>query len=948
MKKRKYNHRNIEKKWQDKWYKEGVFWPREMLSKKNKFYNLWMFPYPSAEGLHAGHAFAATGSDVLGKYMRMTGFDVFQPIGFDSFGIHSENYAIKIGKNPKDLIDKTTENYARQMKSLGLGYDWTRTVTTSHSDYYRWTQWLFVQLFKAGLAYRKESEVNWCPFDKTVLADEQVMTPAQAGKEPKNSKGEKVVVSEGMMVCERCGTIVEKKKLNQWHFRITDYADGLLEGLEKIDWPEKIKLAQRNWIGRSEGALIEFKSSNSKVKIEVFTTRADTLYGATFMVVSPEYAKEKLMDFVSDDKKKSITKYIDEVLNKTKEDRGVVNKEKTGVDCGIKVVNPATKKEMPVFVANYVLAGYGTGAIMAVPAHDQRDWDFAKEHNLQIVKVVEGPDISKKAHDEPGKLVNSDNWNGLKVPEEMYKVIKDIEKKDWGERTVNYHLRDWIISRQRYWGPPIPMIYCEKCAKEGRSWFNYNGDNSSDVPKQVRSSHRAKSERDDKAGIGSLPALSKDGILLHEDQNDWEDAGWWPEENLPVELPKIDDYEPEGEGKGPLANHPEFYEVKCPDCGSKAKRETDVSDTFLDSAWYFLRYPSVGSQKSKIKSQNENSKLKNDKFENSLEIDNWKLEIPWNREITWHWLPVDLYFGGAEHAVLHLMYSRFVWKVLYDLGYLNFKTKGSSLSGWDEPFPKFFAHGLMIKDGAKMSKSRGNVVNPDEYIEKFGADTLRLYTMFLGPMDGYPDFRDTGIEGMRRFVERVWDLVSGYKDVVVVEEDDAKNILIKMHQTIKKVSEDIQKFKYNTAIAAIMEYVNLLREFAADNAYGTRNTEHGTQMRCAEWDEAIKVLVQLLAPFVPHITEELWVEILGQNISVHRSNWPKFAADLIKEEVVDIVVQVNGKYRGTINVKAQMSKLKNEVVKLAKQEPNISKWIEGKEIKDTVFVKGKLVNFVLK
>jgi leucyl-tRNA synthetase len=779
-------------------------------------------------------------------------------------------------------------------------------------------------LFKAGLAYRKESEVNWCPFDKTVLADEQVMTPAQAGKEPKNAKGEKVKAVEGMMVCERCGTVVERKKLSQWHFRITDYADRLLEDLDKIDWPEKIKLAQRNWIGRSTGAKINFQVSDTDRQISVFTTRPDTLYGATFMVVSPEYAKENLMKFITKERKANVTKYINTSLKKSDIDRSVVSKDKTGVDTGVKAVNPATEEKIPVFVADYVLSGYGTGAIMGVPAHDQRDWEFAKNENLKVIKVVSGPDVKDQAHDEAGKLINSDKWNGITVPRQINKIISDIKTNVWGERTVNYHLRDWIISRQRYWGPPIPMIFCKKCAGEGRGW----------LIRQLNGKKTNKTKKNDKWQMSNVK-------LLHEAQDDWDAAGWWPEEDLPVELPKIDDYEPEGAGKGPLANHPEFYDVKCPECGSKARRETDVSDTFLDSAWYFLRYPSVASKSAG--------------------------NLPFDADITKRWLPVDLYFGGAEHAVLHLMYSRFTWKVLNDLGYLNFKTKGSKLSGWDEPFPRFFAHGLMIKDGAKMSKSRGNVVNPDEYIEKFGADTLRLYTMFLGPMDGYPDFRDTGIEGMRRFVERVWDLVVGYKDAVVVKEEDAKNITIKMHQTIKKVEEDIQEFKYNTAIAAIMEYVNLLRETASQKKEHTTKNKGKTnhqplsepkalknrrpvasyQIRCAEWDEAIKVLVQLLAPFAPYITEELWVDVLEQKYSVHRSSWPKFVAELIKEEMVEIVVQVNGKYRGTINVKAQISNIKNEVVKLAKNEPNIGKWLDGKQLKDTVFVKGKLVNFVL-
>ncbi len=801
----KLNHQKIENDWKNRWGKEGLY-KADIKGAKNKFYNLWMYPYPSAEGLHAGHAFASTGGDVYGRLMRMKGREVFQPIGYDSFGIHSENFALSINEHPKNMLKRTTKYYEKQLKSLGHGYDWTRTVTTSKRNYYTWTQWLFVAMFKAGLAYRTKADVNWCPSCKTVLADEQVI----AGE------------------CERCGHKVEIKKLAQWFFRITDYADKLLDGLTRIDWPEKIKIAQRNWIGKSSGVTIKFSIFNSQLSIDSFTTRPDTLYGATFFVMSPEHSQ--VADVTASNCKDKVQKYIRQAKKKNKEERIAEKGGKSGVLTGGYVINPATGKKIPVYVADYVVMDYGTGAIMGVPGHDARDWDFAKKQKLPIVEAISGGNVKKRAYDGKGKIVNSGSWNGLNMPSELKKVIKIVEKKGWGEGATTYHLRDWLISRQRYWGPPIPMIYCENCAKLGKSWFTVRG------------------------------------RVLHKDQSDWEHAGWWPEEDLPVELPYFKNYKPKGTGRGPLDDHPEFYQTKCPECGGKAKRETDVSDTFLDSSWYFLAYPMKGT---KVWKEGPSTSSGHDLLKNRI-IESW--------------LPVDLYFGGAEHAVLHLMYSRFVTQVLHDLKLLEF----------DEPFPRFYAHGLMIKDGAKMSKSRGNVVNPDEYIEKFGADTLRLYLMFMGPMDGYPDFRDTGIEGMRRFIERIWDLCISYSDLVLVKGQDSREVLVKMHQTIKKVTEDIEQFHYNTAISAIMEYVNFLREKAVDS-------EHRTQsIRCAEWDEALEVLVKLLAPFAPFITEEVWVNVLGNKFSIHTSAWPQFKPEFVKEETVTIVVQVNGKLRETL------------------------------------------------
>ena len=733
-----YDHKAIEKKWQKVWEKSAIYTPDiEKTSKKDKFYNLFMFPYPSAEGLHVGHAFSSIGSDIHGRYMRMNGKTIFQPMGYDSFGIHSENYAIKIGENPHEVVKRTTKNYANQLRSLGNGYDWTRTVTTSDPDYYKWTQWLFIEMFKAGLAYRKKAEVNFCPSCKTVLADEQVMTPKQAGKEPKDKDGNIVLASDDVKVCERCGTIVEKRDLDQWFFKITDYADRLLSGLDTIDWSTRVVMAQREWIGKKVGRLIKFDD------ISVFTTRPETINSATFIAISG--TEDRFTD-----------KYV---------------------------TNPANNKKIPVWTTEYVLAGYGTGAVMGVPAYDERDMLFAKKHKLEIVELP-------------------------------------FEENNLGVKKTNYHLRDWLVSRQRYWGAPIPMIDCPKC-------------------------------------------------------------GWQVEENLPVLLPDIKDYKPEGNGRGPLANHPEFFKVKCPKCGSDAKRETDVMDTFVDSSWYFLRYPSVGFN-----------------------------EKPFDDKISEKWLPVDLYFGGAEHSVLHLMYARFVNMVMHDRGYVDH----------EEPFPKFFAHGLMIKDGAKMSKSRGNVVNPDAYVEKYGADTLRMYVMFLGSMDGYPDFRDSGIEGMSRFLKRVLNLFSQSSNT------RSSVVLSKTHQVVKKVTEDIKLFKYNTSIAAIMELVNTIYETGAD-------------------DEVLKTLVQLLAPFAPHLTEELWQVNLNQKGSVHLSTWPKYDEKYLKSKNLTIAVQVNGKLRATIEVDSDLEK--EEIIKLAKQNEKVSKWLIDGKSKKQVFVPGKLVNFVV-
>ena len=759
----KYDHSKIEKKWQEEWKKTNLY-VADIDKGKEPFFNLWMFPYPSAEGLHAGHAFASTGSDIFGRYMRMNGHNVFQPIGYDSFGIHSENYAIKINENPHEVVKRTTAHYEDQMRSLGHGYDWTRTVTTSDPDYYKWTQWLFIKMFEAGLAYKKKATVNFCPSCKTVLADEQVMSPKTAGKDPKNAAGEVVESTDELKVCERCGTIVEKKDLDQWFFKITDYADRLLSGLDKIDWSQRVVMAQRNWIGKSEGMLINFKKENGE-DLSVFTTRPDTLNAVTFIVI----ADEKLYNEAS--------------------------KEKIGEFTGEYAIDPLSGRKLPIWKTNYIAPGYGTGNVMGVPAHDERDREFAEKYHLDIVE---------------------------KEPDET--IWAKIEKEGWGKKHTNFHLRDWLVSRQRYWGAPIPMIECPKC-------------------------------------------------------------GWVAvaEKELPVLLPSISDYKPEGTGKGPLANHKEFFEVKCPKCGGDAKRETDVMDTFVDSSWYFLRYPSVGNN-----------------------------ESAFDPKITKKWLPVNLYFGGAEHSVLHLMYARFVTMVLHDLKYIDF----------DEPFPKFFAHGLMIKDGAKMSKSRGNVVNPDEYVKKFGADALRLYLAFMGPMDASPDFRDSGIEGAGRFLGRVFRLFQEKP-----KEKLPSEVLSKLHQTIKKVSADIEEYKFNTAISSLMELVNTIQKDGAD-------------------DRTLKTLALLLAPFAPHMMEEIWVEYLHMSFSIHKASWPLYEARNVIQNEVTVVIQINGKVRAQLIMPSAEAGNKEKVEEAARKDANIAKYLEGVKIKNIIFVSGKILNFV--
>ncbi|MGH7619634.1 MAG: leucine--tRNA ligase [Gemmatimonadaceae bacterium] len=820
-----YDPGAIEHKWQERWEKRGTN-HTDIDAGVRPFYALMMFPYPSAEGLHVGNLFAFTGNDIYGRFQRLQGHTVFEPLGFDAFGIHSENFALKVGTHPAHLIPKNIDNFRRQLKQAGLMIDWSRELSTTDPAYYKWTQWIFLALYKRGLAYKKRAAVNWCPNDKTVLANEQVI----AGE------------------CERCGAKVEQRFLEQWFFRITDYAGRLLDNLDWLDWSESTKQAQRNWIGRSNGAEVTFRVQDleelagaitaaagltgeytaQSTDIRVFTTRPDTVFGATYLVLAPEHP---LVDtLTTDEQRDEVAAYARAAANQDLVTRKIT-KEKTGVFTGSFAINPATQQPIPIWIADYVLMEYGTGAIMAVPGHDERDFEFATAFNLPIVRVVapngshdHGTPAAPLTDTENVHLVNSAHFNGLPVAEGKSRIIAWLEANGHARGFVNYRLHDWCISRQRYWGPPIPIIYCDTC--------------------------------------GTVPV---------------------PEKDLPVELPFVEYFKPDDTGVSPLARVESWYRVSCPSCGGQARRETDVSDTFLDSAWYFLRYPSTDCD-----------------------------TVPFDALRTEKWLPVTSYIGGNEHAVLHLLYSRFVTMVLNDAGYVDF----------EEPYKKFRAHGMIIREGAKMSKSRGNVVNPDEYIEKWGADTFRTYLMFLGPYEEGGDFRDQSIAGVRRFLDRLWSSATSASTTGAPD----PHVMRKLHQTIKKVSVDIPALSYNTAIAAMMEYLNVVRR-------GERTAHLGE----------IAPLVQLVSPFAPHAAEELW-EQFGHRESIFDAGWPAFDEALAAEEMITIAVQVNGKTRGTVQLAPGAAQ--DAAIAAAMVDQTIAKFVTGAP-KKVIFVPGRLLNIVV-
>ena len=837
---RAYDPVAVEAHWQRRWEEDGTnsFTLEELRTARRPFFNLMMFPYPSAEGLHVGNIYAFTGADVHGRFKRMQGYDVFEPIGFDAFGIHSENFALKTGVHPMELIPRNVANFRRQLRRIGGMFDWTHTVDTTDARYYGWTQWLFVQFFKRGLAVQKEAPVNWCPSCMTVLANEQVI----AGE------------------CERCVTPVEQRQIRQWFFRITEYAERLLKNLDHIDWSAATLKAQSNWIGRSEGAELRFPVAGAgagaadsgderpdtfgderpdafgepEAAVPVFTTRPDTVFGATYVVLAPEHP---MVDRITADSRR---RAVDEYRARTKAmdlvARQKADKEKTGVFTGGFCVNPATGRPVPVWVADYVLMGYGTGAIMAVPGHDQRDFDFASAFGLPIVPVVLPPGEAGGGKGEPvaayethaGALVNSGRYDGMSVADAKRAVVDDLAARGLAERKVNYRLHDWCVSRQRYWGPPIPIVHCEAC--------------------------------------GPVPV---------------------PEEELPVVLPHAEDFRPDDSGVSPLARIQEWYEVPCPACDRDAVRETDVSDVFVDSAWYFLRYPSTDFA-----------------------------DRPFDDEITRRWLPVDAYIGGNEHAVLHLLYSRFVVMALHDMGLLAF----------EEPYDRFRAHGLIIREGAKMSKSKGNVIIPDAIIEKYGADTFRLYLMFLGPFLEGGDYQDKGIAGPHGFLHRLWESVAP-REGEAPDEPPEPAVERKLHQTIRQVTEQLAELRYNTAIAAMMEYLNAARA-------GGRAPRRGE----------IEPLVRMVAPFAPHVAEELWRRMGRRGSIFDGAHWPAFDPAKAAEEQVRIAVQVNGRVRATVSAPAGSER--DAVAALARTEGNVARHLDGLKVRKIVHVPDRLLNFV--
>ncbi|MGC9001462.1 MAG: leucine--tRNA ligase [Dictyoglomus sp.] len=806
---KRYNPQEIEPKWQKKWNEDKLYHVTER-SDKQKYYTLVMFPYPSGD-LHMGHMRNYTIGDVVARYYTMKGYNVLNPMGWDAFGQPAENAAIKNKVHPKEWTYRNIARMKEQLFKMGVVYDWDREVTACAPDYYKWTQWIFLKLYERGLAYRKKAPANWCPTCKTVLANEEVI--------------------DGR--CWRCKTPVERREFEQWFFKITEYAEALLNDLDTLEhWPEKVKLMQKNWIGKSEGLEFYFEVQGMDEKIYVYTTRPDTIYGVTFVVLAPEHPLvEKITTPEHLDK---VREYIRQAKNKSELERLTSEKEKTGVFTGSYAIHPLTKQPIPIYVADYVLATYGTGAIMAVPAHDSRDYDFAVKFNLPIIPVIT-PDPNKAPelpYEEEGIMINSGEYNGMKSSEFWKLIVEKFENLGIGKKKVQYRLRDWLISRQRYWGAPIPIIYCPNC--------------------------------------GIVPV---------------------PYEDLPVELPELSDFEPTGTGESPLAKVPEFVNTKCPKCGSPARRETDTLATFVDSSWYYFRYTDPHNDKE-----------------------------PFSRNKAEYWMPVDQYTGGIEHAILHLLYSRFITKILYDAGYSPVR----------EPFKRLFTQGMVYKDGQIMSKSLGNIVSVDYMVENYGADTARLFILFVAPPEVDIEWSDEGVEGANRFLNRFWRLVLEDAEVEPkIDEEQEKLIKRKLHKTIKKVTEDIENFKFNTAIAAIMELTNLL--FEHKRSFG----------RTPAFEEAIRTSILLLSPFVPHITEELWVE-LGNEYSVHMQKWPSYDPEMIKEEVVTVVIQINGRVRDRIDVNADATQ--EEILKLALERDNVKRYLDNKELKKIVYVPGKILS----
>ena len=801
----KYNHKPIEGKWQKIWEDKGVFHAEDN-SEKEKFYALIEFPYPSGQGLHVGHPRPYTALDTVARKRRLQGYNVLYPIGWDAFGLPTENYAIKNHIHPEIVTKQNIARFKKQIQSLGISFDWSREINTTDPDYYKWTQWIFIQLFKHGLAYKKEMNVNWCTSCKCVLANEEVVNG----------------------VCERCGSEVVHKVKSQWMLKITAYADRLINDLDLVNYPERVKAQQKNWIGRSTGAEVDFKTTTGDT-LTIYTTRADTLYGATYMVISPEHPLiEKWADKLSNID--AIREYQAAAARKSDFERTEVAKDKTGVLVdGVKAINPVNDKEIPIFISDYVLVSYGTGAIMAVPAHDTRDWDFAKKFDLPIIEVVKGGNVQEEAYTDcaTGIMVNSGMLDGLTVDEAKKKIISWLESEGKGHSKVNYKLRDWVFSRQRYWGEPIPIVHCDKC--------------------------------------GYVPI---------------------DESELPLRLPMVESYEPTDNGESPLAKMTDWLETTCPCCGGKAMRETDTMPQWAGSSWYFLRYMDPHNDKALA-----------------------------SKEAIKYWSPVDWYNGGMEHTTLHLLYSRFWHKFLYDIGVVN----------TPEPYAKRTSHGMILgENGEKMSKSRGNVVNPDEIVDEYGADTLRLYEMFIGDFEKAAPWSQSSIRGCRRFIERYYNLQTILNNADGIRPELESSF----HKAIKKVSDDIENIKFNTAIATLMALIN---DITATGAITK---------------EELRIFTILLNPFAPHVTEEVFEMCkLGDGI-VAEQKWPEYDEAKCKDETIEIVVQVNGKIKTKLNIPVESEK--NAVLDMAKADANVAKAIENMNIIKEIYVPNKLVNLVVK
>ena len=801
---KKYNPLEIEKKWQEYWDENKTFKTDNDLNKK-KFYALVEFPYPSGQGLHVGHARPYTALDVVARKRRLQGEQVLFPMGWDAFGLPTENYAIKNKIHPKKVTIDNIHNFKRQLKSIGFSFDWDREIDTTDPEYYKWTQWIFLQLFKHGLAYKQEMPINWCPSCKVGLANEEVVGGC----------------------CERCGTEVERKVKSQWMLKITDYAEKLLEGLDEVDFIERVKTQQRNWIGKSVGADVKFKLKDLDEELEIFTTRPDTIFGATYMVISPEHPLiQKYRDRIENIE--DVDKYIQEVSKKSDFERTELSTNKTGVELkGIHAINPANGKEIPVWTSDYVLMTYGSGAIMAVPAHDTRDFEFATKFGLEIIQVIESKDSDElpMVAKENCTIINSEFLNGLSVEDATEKIIKFLEDKSIGEKKTNYKLRDWVFSRQRYWGEPIPIIHCDKC--------------------------------------GYVPMDEKD---------------------LPLRLPEVDNYEPSHDGESPLSHMDSFVNTTCPVCGGPAKRETDTMPQWAGSSWYFLRY-----------------------------IDPHNHEALADPKLLEHFLQVDWYNGGMEHTTLHLLYSRFWHRFLYDIGVVPTK----------EPYKKRTSHGMILgSNSEKMSKSRGNVINPDDIVNEYGADTLRTYEMFMGDFEKAAPWSTNGVKGARRFLERVY----GLTEMLNEEDGYSKKLESSIHKTIKKVSDDYETLKFNTAIAALMSLVN---EFYAEGSITKLDFE---------------TLLILLNPVAPHITEELYHEVLGGYLN--EANWPEYDEEMLVDDEVEIPVQFNGKVRFKIIVPIDATE--EEVFEKAESCDEFKNWVEDKKIVKKIYIKGKILNIVIK